>query len=339
MNFKSNFKIEDREVGDGKPVFVIAEAGSNHDGSLAQAKKLIDTAAALKADAIKFQSYSAYGLVNQAQQPDVFEIIRKIATPSKWLAPLAEHSKKRGIVFISTPFDEEQLEELEAAGVGAYKVASGDLTNLPFLTAVAKKKKPVILSVGCGTMSDVARAVETVAAAGNNRLILLQCIVAYPTEWKDANVAVLDTLRNAFGCPVGYSDHSPGDLVPVLAVAHGACVIEKHFTFDRSLPGPDHPFAMEPAEFKAMTLAVRSVKAAMGSPVKKVLKCEEEELLYARRGIYAAVEIKPGDKIKKDMLLIVRPARGLEPGDMGKIIGRRAVKKIGALAPVTWDCV
>jgi sialic acid synthase SpsE len=339
MNFKEKFKVGNKWVGEGCPVFVIAEAGSNHDGSLSRAKKLIDVAAEVGADAIKFQSYTADGLVNPVLQPNVYKIIEKIATPAKWLEPLAEHAKKRGVVFLSTPFDNEQLERLEGVGVAAYKIASGDLTNLPFIRAIAAKKKPIFMSVGCGDMADVSRAVETVASAGNNRLVLLQCVVTYPTEWKDANIAVLHTLHGAFGCPVGYSDHSFGDLVPMLAAANGACVIEKHLTFDRFLPGPDHPFAMEIPEFKDMAGKLRAVGAAMGFPVKKVLKCECEETFYARRAIYAKHDIEKGEKITSDMIVLLRPMKGLAPGELERVLGRRAAKNIKAFSPIMWDCV
>ena len=339
MKFKQKFVIEKKQVGQGCPVFVIAEAGSNHDGSLAKARKLIDAAARLGADAVKFQSYSAHGLVNPQEQPHVYKIIEKIATPASWLEKLAEHAKNRGVVFLDTPFDEEQLEELERIGVSAYKIASGDLTYLPFVEAVAKTRKPIFLSVGCANMEDIAAAVETIKSAGNNKLVLLQCVVSYPTEWKDANVSVLHTLRNAFGCPVGYSDHSHGDLIPVLAVANGACAIEKHYTFDRMLPGPDHPFAMELHELEEMIKKIRAVPGAMGSPVKDFLPCEKEEKLLARRGVYAAVNIDKGTPITADMLLMVRPAKGLEPGRAGDVIGRKASKNIRAFEPITQNCV
>lgn len=339
MKFKSKFKVEDRWVGDGCPVFVIAEAGSNHDGSIVTAKKLIDAAAGSGADCVKFQSYSGPGLVNKREQPEVFDIIEKIKTPAGWLKKLAEHARKRGLVFLDTPFDEEQLAALEDIGVGAYKIASGDLTNIPFIRQVAKTKKPIFFSVGCGDMADVGRAVEAVREAGNNKLVLLHCIVSYPTKWEDANVAVMMTLQDAFGCPVGYSDHSPGDLVPVLAVADGACVIEKHFTFSRSLPGPDHPFAMEVHEMKEMIEKIRAVPAAYGSPVKSILECEKEEVFYARRGVYAAVDIQKGERITRGMLALLRPARGIEPAAIDIIVGRTARKNIPALSPVTWTCV
>lgn len=339
MKFKTKFKVEDRYVGDGCPIFVIAEAGSNHDGSFATAKKLIDAAAGSGADCVKFQSYSGPGLVNRREQPEVFDIIEKIKTPAGWLRKLADHARKRGLVFLDTPFDEQQLAALEDIGAGAYKIASGDLTNIPFIRSVAETKKPIFLSVGCGDMADVSRAVETVRAAGNNRLVLLHCIVSYPTKWEDANVAVMITLRDAFGCPVGYSDHSPGDLVPVLAAADGACVIEKHYTFSRALPGPDHAFAMEVPELKEMIEKIRAVPAAYGSPVKRILDCEREEKYFARRGVYAAVDIPKGAIITRDKLALLRPARGIEPAALDLVIGRKATKYIPALAPVTWTCV
>jgi sialic acid synthase SpsE len=341
VKFKQKFRIEKRDVGQGAPVFVIAEAGSNHDGSLAQAKKLIDAAADAGADAVKFQSYSGPGLVNQSVLPEVYEIIKMIATPKKWLASLAAHARKRGIVFMSTPFDEEQLQALEDAGVSAYKIASGDLTNLPFIREIAKRKKPIFLSVGCGTLADVERAVETVYAAGNDRLVIMHCIVSYPTAWEDANVAVLWTLEDAFGCPVGYSDHSAGDLVPVLAVAHGACAIEKHITFSRALPGPDHAFAMEMSEFRDMVEKIHAVPAVIGSPQKQILPCEKEELYYARRCLYAARNIASGETITRDVLHLVRPAvqGAITPSHLDNILGRKAVKDIKALAPIMWDCI
>ena len=330
--FKKVFKVGERSVGEGCPVFIIAEAGSNHDGSLTKAKKLIDTAARMGADAVKFQSFTAEGLVNPLQAPEAFKIFRKIATPCEWLQPLAEHAAQKGIVFLSTPFDSEQLDELERAGVFAHKIASGDLTNLPFIEEIAAKKKPVFLSVGCADMAEVARAVDTVRAAGNERLVLMQCVANYPADRRTAQVAVVDTLRRAFACPAGYSDHSSGDLVPLLAVARGACAIEKHFTFDRFLPGPDHGFAMEIPEFTDMVKKIRDAAEALGAGVKQVLPSERDIVPLARH-------IPRGTTITRDMLVLLRPAAGLEPADLPRVLGRRARRNIAQHEPISWDNV
>jgi sialic acid synthase SpsE len=337
--FEKTFKFAGRTVGRDAPVFVIAEAGSNHDGSLAKARKLIDAAAKAGADAVKFQSYTAEGLINPVQAPEAFEIFKKIATPAEWLPELAKHAKERGLVFLDTPFDEIQLEAMERAKAPAFKIASGDLTNLPFIELVAGRKKPVFLSVGCADMADVARGVDVIRATGNTRLVLMQCVANYPAEWETANVAVVDTLRAAFGCPVGYSDHSPGSLVPLLAVARGACAIEKHFTFDRFLPGPDHSFAMEVPEFTDMAKQIRAATRAMGSGEKVLLPSEEFIAPLARRGLYAARHISRGAVFTADMIAILRPARGLAPAALPQVIGRRARRNIARHEPLSWDCV
>jgi sialic acid synthase SpsE len=336
--FAKSFKVSDRPVGDGAPVFVIADIGSNHDGSLAKAKKLVDAAAKAGASAVKFQSYTAEGLINPVYAPQAFEVFKKIATPAVWLPELAAHAAGKGLVFLDTPFDEEQLEAMERAKAPAFKIASGDLTNLPFIELIASRKKPVFLSVGCADMADVARAVDAVRGAGNTRLVLLQCVANYPAAWEDANVAVLDTLRAAFGCPVGYSDHSPGALVPLLAVARGACVIEKHITFDRFLPGPDHAFAMEAPEFASMAKQIRAASAAMGDGVKILLPGERDIAPLARRGLYAARHIPRGAVISRDMVSALRPAKGLEPAALPKILGRKARRNIAQHEPLSWDC-
>jgi len=340
-----SFEIAGRRVGPGAPAFVIAEAGSNHDGRFDQAVRLVNAAAAAGADAVKFQSFRldrfiAVGPYQRALGGDDaswVEQTRAGELPPAWLPRLAAHCREAGVVFLSTPFDPDAADLLDHAGAPAFKVASGDLTHLPLLRHLARKGKPILLSTGMSTIAEVAAAVEAVRREGNARIALLHCVVAYPADPRDVNLACLGTMRQAFDLPVGLSDRTLGIEVPIAAAALGACIVEKHFTLDRRLIGPDHAYALEPDELGDMVAAIRRVESALGSGEKRPLEIEAQELRLARRGAVAACDIAPGAPIREAMVDFVRPADGIAPADLPALIGRRARSRIRKGEVLTWD--
>lgn len=312
-------------------VYLVAEAGSNFDGNLAQAKKLVDVAKDAGADAVKFQLFKADVLYPEKNQP-VHAVVKANEFPRQWLPELCGHAKSRGIDFLATPFDAEAVDLLEEAGVKAYKWGSSETTNHPLLLKAARTRKPVYLSTGMCTMADIAEAVEILDQNGCPSVTVLHCYSVYPTAYEDANLRVLKTLRHAFGKPVGFSDHSLGIALPIAAAALGATVIEKHFTLDRTLKGPDHSYALEPRELKEMVLAVRSVEKALGSAAK--LMHPDESAWGRRDGLYAARALKKGTVLAAGDLLAKRPATSLAARYRASVVGmtlRADVAEGGAL--------
>jgi pseudaminic acid synthase len=342
-------RIGDREVGGGAPVYIIAEAGSNHDRNLDQAKRLIDVAAEAGADAVKFQTFAADRIVaettTRAKYLDgllppgktMSELFRELELPREWHPELFEHATAAGLDFLSTPFDFEAIDLLDDLGVKAFKVASYELWHLPLIREIASRGKPIICSTGMADLADVQDAVDTVAATGNEDLILLHCVVNYPPPFSDLNLRAIETLRTAFHVPVGYSDHSSGITAPIVATALGAAVIEKHYTLSRDLPGPDHRFAIEPGELTAMVRAIRDAHDALGSGIKRMAPAEEDLYVTARRSLFAAREIAAGAVLTEDDVAILRPGTGIEVRDLPKVVGRTARRSIGRHEPLAWD--
>jgi len=343
----AKIKIGDKLVGEGEPVFVVAEAGSNHDGKLTQAKKLVDVAANAGADAVKFQTFSADKIVAKtgpkagymkkvSEKESVYEIFKRIEFPRKWHREIAEHAGKKGLIFLSSPFDEEAVDLLDELDVPAFKVASGELTNLPLIGYMARKGKPLIVSTGAATMDEVGKAVSVIKRAGNKKIVLLHCVANYPASPEDANLLAMGALKQKFKLPVGYSDHTLGIAAPLAATALGAVMIEKHFTLSRKLSGPDHFYAIEPNELKTMVDGIRAVEKMRGAPTKKPVKAELEIRKLARRSIFAKVDIPAGTVIRKEMLVTLRPAIGLEPKYLESIVGKKAKRAIKQYEAVTW---
>lgn len=343
-------KIGDKLVGEGGPVFIVAEAGSNHDGKLEQAKQLIDVAVNAGADAVKFQTFSADKIVAKvgpktgymekvSEKESVYEIFKRIELPREWHRELAEYASKKGLIFLSSPFDEDAVDLLDELGVPAFKVASGELTNLPFIKYMARKGKPLIVSTGAATMNEVGEAVSVIKGAGNKKIVLLHCVANYPAAPEDVNLLAMSALKQKFRLPVGYSDHTLGIAAPLAAAALGAVMIEKHFTLSRKLPGPDHFYALEPQELKMMVNGIRAVEKMRGTPTKKPVKTEQEIRKLARRSIFAKVNIPAGAIIKKEMLAVLRPAVGLEPTHLDSVVGKRAKVAIERNTAITWDKV
>jgi len=345
-------KIKNRLVGNSEPCFIIAEAGSNHNRKLDQAFKLIDIAVEAGADAVKFQTYSAEKIYSKKtpkmsylkkdnltrEKESVWDLVKRIEMPREWHKDLADYCTEKGVVFLSTPFDLKAVDELEKF-VSAYKIASFEITHLPLLEYVAKKRKPIILSTGVADLSDIELALDTIYGQGNKDVILLHCAINYPPKYDDLNLRSIQTMRQAFQLPIGFSDHTLGITSDIAAVALGACVIEKHFTLDRTLPGPDHPFALEPDELKEMVQAIRDTESALGSPIKKHTEAEEEMYRLGRRSLVAACNIPKGTQIAKEMIDVKRPGYGIHSKMMNVVIGRVAKTNIEEDDILTWEMI
>jgi N-acetylneuraminate synthase/N,N'-diacetyllegionaminate synthase len=322
-------KIGDKLVGDEEPCFIIAEAGSNHNGSLKQAKKLIDIASESEADAVKFQIFKAERL---SADEKIQKVLKKFELRREWVKELNDYAKRKNIMFLATPFDIEAVDLLDEINVPAFKIASGDLTNLPLIKYIAEKGKPIIQSVGLGSLEEIREALDVIYSTGNRNVALLHCVVDYPTKPKNVNLNVIKTLKQ-FHVPIGFSDHTMEISVPIGAVALGASIIEKHFTINRNLAGPDHHYALEPDELKAMIRGIRDVERALGS--EEIIGDLERK--GPKRSIYARVDIHKGATITKDSLSILRPAVGIAPKHIDKIIGKKARTDIKAYEPITWE--
>lgn len=343
-------KIGDRRVGEGEPTFIIAELGANHDRNLNQAKELIDVAVDAGADAVKFQVYNAETLYSEktpqfsyleelSAGKSIYEVIKENELPREWMEELAEYSRDKDIIFFATPFDREAIDQLYEVGVPVYKWASFEIVDLPLLKYAAGKGKPMLLSTGMCDLADIQVAVDTVCSTGNEDIVLLHCTSLYPTELRQVNLRMMDTMRDAFQVPVGLSDHTLGITIPIAAVARGACVIEKHFTLSRKFKGPDHPFALEPEELRQMVKAIRGVEESFGSPIKKMIPDEEEMARLGRRSIIAGVNIPKGTRLTEDMVTIKRPGYGIEPKFLGIVIGREARRDIEKDDIITWEII
>jgi len=343
--------IENRKIGGENPCLIIAEAGVNHNGDTDLAKQLIDAAADAGADAVKFQAYQTENLVTRhAKKADYqkkndpgsktqYQMLKNLELSESDFKKLSAHAKKRGIIFLSSAFDEASIDLLTRLNVSAFKIPSGEITNFPLMGKIADQKKPVILSTGMSSMDEVFEAVSFLKNKGCCNLILLHCTTSYPASMESVNLRVMDTMRETFGLPVGYSDHTRGILVPIIAVARGACVIEKHFSLNRLLPGPDHAASLEPGEFKKMVCAIRDAEAAIGDGVKKIQPCEVGIRDVVRKSIVAANKIPCGSVIDREMLVIKRPGYGIEPKFLKELTGKTAIREIEMDTVITWDMV
>ncbi len=339
---RSVINIGDRAVGTGYPAYVIAEIGSNHDSDLGRAKELIGAAKYAGADAVKFQSFTAEGLLNPLRPDDhgnwvphpAYPVLERLTLPEDWHRTLMAHCASTGITFLSAPFESKRAELLNEIGVEAFKLASGELTNEPFIEEVATFGKPVILSTGAAYMEEVRRAVELVTGKKNHQIALLHCASLYPPSYEDVNIRAMAALAREFACPVGISDHTPGSTVALGAIALGASIIEKHITIDRGLNGPDHPYAMEVEEFRRMVSEVRNLEKALGDGIKRPSPNETAERTGARRSIYAKVDMAKGEVVTSDKLKLVRHVCGLEPKELGRVIGKTAARDLRKDMPV-----
>ena len=341
--------IEWRNIGNGSPCFIIAEAGVNHNGDLELARRLVDAAAEAGADAVKFQTFSADRLATAAAPQADYQrrntgieesqraMLHRLELTAEAHRELMARCRERGILFLSSPFDEDSADFLEELGVPAFKIPSGELTNVPFLAHVARKGRPLIVSTGMATLDEVRPAVETIRQAGSPPLALLHCVSSYPAQPADVNLRAMATLREAFAVPVGFSDHTAGTDIALAAVALGANILEKHLTLDRTLPGPDHLASLEPDEWIAMVAALRRIEAALGDGRKRPAPSEADAARVARKSLVAAGDLPAGCVLRRDHLAVRRPGTGLPPGRLESVLGRRLRQALAAGAVLTED--
>jgi sialic acid synthase SpsE len=342
--------LNGRAVGDGAPCYVIAEAGANHNRDLDVARRLVDAAADAGADAVKFQTYSGrtlystktprFDYLGELGAKPAHELLDEIALPRDWQPILAAHCRARGIEFLSSPFDRQAVDELDALGVAALKIASFELVDLGLVQYAAATGRPLILSTGMCTLAEIDDAVRAARAAhASIELALLQCASLYPAPPHVMNLRAIPAMEAAFGVPAGLSDHTLGTHIAPAAVALGARLVEKHFTLDRTMAGPDHPFAVEPKELAELVTRVRDVEAALGDGVKRGPSVEEAEEMYtkARRSLVAARDIPIGTRITADMLCVKRPGTGVAPRFADAVVGRTASRDIECDDVITWE--
>jgi N,N'-diacetyllegionaminate synthase len=321
-------------------VFIIAEAGVNHNGSIELAKKLIDVASESGADAVKFQTFKAEKLVSKnAQKADYqkqttnnsesqFDMIKKLELDLDTHKELMAYCKTKNIMFLSTPFDHDSIELLSDLGLEIFKIPSGEITNLPYLRYIGNLNKKVILSTGMADIGEIEDALDILINSGAKKenIIVLHANTMYPTPMEDVNLKAMVTIGSTFDIKYGYSDHTLGIEVDIAAVAMGACCIEKHFTLDRNMEGPDHKASLEPDELKAMVKAIRNIELALGSSIKKPSKSEMPNMQIARKSIVAKMDIKKGDKLSEENITIKRPGNGINPMRWDEIVGTIATK-------------
>ncbi len=327
-------QIGDREVGPGQPCFIVAEAGVNHNGQIELAEQLVDIAIEAGADAVKFQTFKAERVVSacapkadyQLRTTDAAEsqldMLRGLELSADDHRTLMARCAERNILFLSSAFDESSADLLNELGVAAFKIPSGEITNLPFLDHIARMGKPMIVSTGMSTLGEVETGVKTFQDAGNNDLVLLHCVSNYPADPADVNLRAMATMATAFSVPTGYSDHMAGIEVALAAVAMGACVIEKHFTTDRNLVGPDHEASVQPDELKALVRGVRIVESALGDGCKTPAASEANTAAVARKSLVAAQDVSAGTTLTDELVAVKRPGTGLPPSMLQYVLGR-----------------
>jgi sialic acid synthase SpsE len=354
-----SISIGKRRIGEGEPAYIIAEIGSNFDGDLDRAKALALKCKEAGADAYKIQNFlaekivSAIGFKNMQiafqskWDKPVVEVYKKAEFPREWVKELSDYCAEIGIDFFSAPYDTDAVDLLEKSGVPAHKIGSGEVDNLEFIAYVAKTQKPVILAVGSATPEEVSAAVRAVRDTGNEQLVVLQCVTNYPSPIADANLLAMVEIGKTHGVLYGYSDHSSGTnqggddplqglTVPLGAIALGGCVIEKHVTDDPTRSGPDHPFGMTiEGDFKTMCAGIRAIEAALGDGKKRLMPSEKETVIIQRRGMYATQNIAAGETINRSMFELLRPAVGLKPRDIDRVVGSKAARAIQSGQPIS----
>jgi N-acetylneuraminate synthase len=355
-------------VGNGNPTFIIAEAGINHNNDLNLAKKMIDVASKAGVDAVKFQVFRADKMYPKTagrlfyvkEKKSIYEIVKNLELPYEWIPILMKYCEKKGLIFLSSVCDEESADKLADYGVEAFKITSYELTHHPLLIHIAKKGKPIIMSTGVSSLSDVGESINIIRKEGNDKIILMHCVGSYPTKLKDINLNIIGNMIKKFQVPVGLSDHTMDSIAaPIVAVASGATIIEKHFTLNKNLPGPDQKFAIEPIELKNMVSYIRNiektknkikecekilgqktVKMILGSSNKKVLKCEMPLYNFSRRRIFAIKKIPKNSLLTKDNVAVLRcggDIKGLEPKYFENIIGKKVKVDLKPYEEITFE--
>jgi len=341
--------IAGRKIGPGEPAYLVAEAGVNHNGDLDTAERMIEAAKHAGADAVKFQSFQAAEMCDMelTETKDVegvtggtkssFEMYESLELSPGAHERIFAKAREVGITLFTSVFDLGMVERLAELGTPAFKISSGDVTHLPLIRRAAATGRPIIISTGLSTEAEVGETVACCRDAGNDELILLQCTSTYPPADDEVNLNVMARLRETFDVPVGFSDHTLGIEVPIAAVAMGACMIEKHFTLDNTMPGPDQKLSLDPDGFARLVAAVRRIERARGSAEKTPTAGEQASLLDSRRSLYAARDIAAGEAIAEDMIRILKPAKGIEPKSLDAVIGRTAKRDIKRMEPIRWS--
>lgn len=319
-------------------VYIIAEAGVNHNGEIKIALELIDRAKEAGADCVKFQTFTAGNVVTKTaikaeyqksttgELQSQLDMLKKLELTKKELIYLKEYCENTNIDFLSTPFDLESIDFLKSLKIEKWKIPSGEITNLPYLIKIAKTKVPVILSTGMATLEEVEEAINILKDHGASEISLLHCTTEYPTPFEDVNLNAMLTMKEKFNLSIGYSDHTMGIEIPISAVAMGAIIIEKHFTLDRNMEGPDHQASLEPDELRAMVQAIRNVEKAMGDGVKQPAESEKKNIFIARKSIVAEKKIRAGDLFTTDNLTVKRPGNGITPMKWFDVLGKNALR-------------
>lgn len=341
--------INGRPVGPGYPVFLIAEAGVNHNGDLDTALRMIETARRAGVDAIKFQTFKTESLVTRsADKADYqkeatgagesqYDMLKKLELSFDDFRTIMKKCREAGIMFLSTAFDKESADFLDESGMEAFKIPSGDATNVPFLRHIAQKGKPMIVSTGMCSLAEVNVAVQCIKEAGNRQLVLLHCVSAYPAAPASVNLSAMRTLETAFHVPAGYSDHTVGIEISVASAALGATVIEKHFTLDKHQSGPDHASSIEPDELERLVVSVRNVEQAIGDGHKRAASCELSTARAARKSLVAIRDLRKGDVLADNMIVVKRPGTGLSPAMLEHVTGLRLAVDVSRDTPLTAD--
>ena len=321
-------------------VFIIAEAGVNHNGNIEIAKRLIDVASEAGADAVKFQTFKTencitsyapkanYQIQTTGQSENQYEMVKKLELDIKSHRILMDYCKQKNIMFLSTAFDLDSVDLLDELGLEIFKIPSGEITNLPYLRKIAKLNKKIILSTGMANLGEIENAINILVENGTKRekITVLHCNTEYPTPICDVNLKAMLTIKEAFKVPVGYSDHTLGINIPLAAVTMGAEVIEKHITLDKNMDGPDHRASLEPHELKEMVVAIREIEKALGDGIKKTMKSEEDNKLLGRKSIVAITPIKKGEILSEVNLGVKRPGNGISPMEWDRVIGSKAIR-------------
>jgi len=328
-------KIANKNVGDGCPTFVIAEGGLNHNGDVRLAKKIVENAANVGADAIKFQTFDASDLVSSKSK--AHNLFRKLELSDSDFSELNDFAKSNQIIFLSTPFGIKAVNLLIRLKVPAFKVASGDLTNLPLISYIARNKKPIILSTGMGNVKEINEAVQAIKSVKNNKIIIMHSVTSYPTPYNEVNLRTLNTLKMKFKFPIGYSDNGNNDLVSLVAVAMGSKVIEKHFTINKKLRGPDHRISADPKQMKNLIMQIRQIEEMFGTGIKNPQPSELGNLVMARRSIHTIQNIKKNSHLTTEMIAIKRPAVGIHPKFYYKILGKKTKRNLSIDEPIKWS--
>ncbi len=340
--------IAGRDIGADQPPYIIAEIGSNHNGDMALCRRLIDAALAAGADAVKFQSWTKNSLISRAEYdrntryaadsraPTLEQAVEQYQLTADRLREVTDYSRDQGIVTFSSCFSRAEVDLLEDLGAPAYKIASMDVNHLPLLEHVAATGKPVLLSTGMATLAEVERALQVLQANGSGPVAVLHCVSIYPCPPELVNLRQLDTWRQAFGVPVGFSDHTMGTAVPLAAVALGACILEKHFTLDRNLEGWDHSISADPAELRDLVQGSRAVAAALGSPARHLSSAELEKRKAFRRRMVATRPLRQGERLTSADVEFKRPGTGIQPDELSYAVGRALRRDVAAEEELEW---